>query len=66
MLRKHWQGVLIKMKLEDFLKLEKERLIAFEKFWVQKNSEDPVTYPMSMSDDNSGLWSEMLEEFNNS
>jgi hypothetical protein len=54
------------MDIKEFLKLEKNRLIAFEKFWVQKNSEDPVGYPMSMSDDNSGLWSEMLEEFNNS
>ena len=48
--------------LDEFLREAREDLVAFDKWWRKKNSEDPELYPMEMTTGNEVLWWEFLQE----
>ena len=48
--------------LDEFLREAREDLVAFDKWWRKKNSEDSEQYPMEMTTGNEGLWWEFLQE----
>lgn len=48
--------------LDEFLREVREDLVAFDKWWRKKNSEDSKQYPMEMTTGNEGLWWEFLQE----
>ena len=48
--------------LDEFLREVREDLVAFDKWWRKKNSEDSEQYPMEMTTGNEGLWWEFLQE----
>ena len=49
--------------LQEFLDEIKERLVSFEKFWVENNIKDPDDFPMEMKTGLEGLWWNFLEVF---
>ncbi len=51
--------------LEEFITKAKAHLLAFETYWIEQSRLAPEKYPMSLPQDNSGLWWEMLGEFEN-
>lgn len=51
------------ISLEEFIKLEKERLERFEVYWKEKNKRYPELFPMVIQSDNTGQWDEMLTIF---
>ena len=48
--------------LDEFLREAREDLVAFDKWWRKKNSEDSEQYTMEMTTGNEGLWWEFLQE----
>lgn len=52
------------MDLFHFTKLMHNQLEQFEKYWLEQHSKNPEQFPLSMPNDNSGLWLEMFEQFN--
>lgn len=51
------------ISLEEFIRLEKERLVRFEAYWKEMNKVDPDLFPMEIQSDNTGQWDEMLTIF---
>jgi len=51
------------MSLDEFIEFEKKRLEAFKIYWEENHSLTPEMFPMSMDDDNDGVWFEMFDEF---
>lgn len=51
------------MDLSTFCKLQRERLDKFEKTWTKAHEVDPEQYPIEISNDNTGIWQEMLDIF---
>jgi hypothetical protein len=49
--------------LDRFIADARKQLDAFEVDWRKNNAATPDKYPMSFSEDNAGLWWEMLTEF---
>lgn len=51
------------MTLDEFLQEQRERLSKFEAYWRKNNARDPDAFPMAMDEDNSGLWFEQFDFF---
>ena len=51
------------MTLDEFLKIQQEELVAFEKFWRKHNKKDPENFPMSFPADDAGGWWEQFHIF---
>ncbi len=51
--------------LEEFIAKAKAHMLAFEAYWIEQNRLTPEKYPMSVPQYSSGLWWEMLQEFEN-
>lgn len=49
--------------LDEFMKEERERLVAFEAHWRACHAVAPNAYPLSMDDGNEGLWFESLSTY---
>lgn len=52
------------ISLDDFVASEEARLKAFKQHWIDQNKINPEAFPMEIEEDNGGVWSEMLENFN--
>lgn len=51
------------MNINEYVKKEIDTLIEFEKWWIEKNNKEPELYPLSIEDDNSGIWDEQYKCF---
>ena len=51
------------MTLDEFLKIQRGRLEAFEKYWREHNKKNPDMFPMVISADDSGTWFEQFHIF---
>jgi len=52
--------------LNQFVEEYQDLLKQFEIWWVKQHASQPEVYPLSLKDDNTGLWLEMFLEFINS
>jgi hypothetical protein len=51
------------MSLAEFVKLQRKRLVEFERYWRENNAKHPDMFPVEMDDDNVGLWFEQFHIF---
>ena len=51
------------MTLEEFIDYESKRLQLFNQWYVKQNRVNPEHYPLVLTDDNSGVWDEMFQDF---
>lgn len=51
------------MKFMDFMKLEYDCLMLFEKYYQEEHLKNEELYPLEISNNNVGIWAEMLEDF---
>jgi len=51
------------LSLSSFIKEEEDRLKRFEAWYRKMHLGSPLDYPMEFDEDNSGMWSEMLDLF---
>lgn len=51
------------VSLEEALTNFRESLDLFEKNWKADHAADPESFPMTLPDDNSGLWENFMVEF---
>ena len=47
----------------QFVDEQRKVLLEFKAWWIKKNAETPDRFPLTMPDDNDGLWIEMLLNF---
>jgi hypothetical protein len=50
--------------LQSFIAEEKEKIVLFERYWLENNAVNPDAFPMEFPDGNMGLWFEQYTEFN--
>lgn len=51
------------VSISQFVSEIKELAQLFEEDWLQKHAENPEAYPLSLPEDNAGLWYEFFQEF---
>jgi len=51
------------MDLDEFVAEQKRRIEEFEKFWRENNKRDPKAFPIKLSKENTGLWYEQFQLF---
>lgn len=51
------------MDLDEFVKHEQRRLKAFKRWWSEKHEEHPGNFPLSIPEDNEGIWWEAFDMF---
>ena len=52
-----------KISLNKFITEEQDRLHCFEVWWEEMHKLNPEQFPLSFSEDNSGLWEEALQDY---
>lgn len=51
------------MTLDDFVREEKEKMSRFVHYWISNHQKDPELFPLEIPDDNSGVWTDMYNSF---
>lgn len=51
------------MKLNEFVEEQKQRLEKFKEYWIEMANKDPKNFPMNFDADNSGIWFEQFQIF---
>ena len=51
------------MDLDTFITKEHARVERFKLYWLENHAKHPEQFPMAMPANNTGLWWEMLDNF---
>ncbi len=51
------------MDLSDFIDIETQRIQLFKAWYTKQHENNPEHFPLSIPADNSGVWWEMLTDF---
>jgi len=51
------------MHLETFVEDQQVTLEQFKAWWLRRNAEDSITFPLEIGEDNEGIWWEQFDAF---